>query len=145
MITINTNMRAVQERKRRMVAGLITVHEGRYAAAGVDLIMGSARFVGPRTVAVYRGDAVVRTVAGERVFLNLGTRASMPDLPGLADAGAMTHVEALELERLPGCRRRCSVVYCATRSSRIRLLPKAWPRCSRTCPGTDDARAEARK
>src|SRR5262249_15919890 len=37
----------------------------------------------------------------ERVFLNVGTRASIPDVPGLAAAGPMTHVEALNLERLP--------------------------------------------
>lgn len=98
---ISTDMEAVRERKRRMVAELITVHVGRYDAAGVELIMGTARFVGPRTVAVHRGDGPVRTVVGDRVFLNVGTRATIPDIPGLGDAAPMTHVEALELERVP--------------------------------------------
>jgi pyruvate/2-oxoglutarate dehydrogenase complex dihydrolipoamide dehydrogenase (E3) component len=40
-------------------------------------------------------------ISGERVFLNLGTRASLPDVPGLIDAAPMTHVEALNLERVP--------------------------------------------
>src|SRR5262249_58196153 len=35
------------------------------------------------------------------VFSNVGTRAGVPDVPGLAIAGPMTHVEALNLERLP--------------------------------------------
>ena len=35
------------------------------------------------------------------MFLNVGTRATIPDVPGLSDAAPMTHVEALELERLP--------------------------------------------
>jgi pyruvate/2-oxoglutarate dehydrogenase complex dihydrolipoamide dehydrogenase (E3) component len=35
------------------------------------------------------------------VFLNLGTRATIPDVPGLADARPMTHIEILELDRLP--------------------------------------------
>jgi pyruvate/2-oxoglutarate dehydrogenase complex dihydrolipoamide dehydrogenase (E3) component len=35
------------------------------------------------------------------VFLNLGTRASVPALPGLQDVNALTHVEALELGRIP--------------------------------------------
>src|SRR5262249_22107285 len=35
-------------------------------------------------------------------FINVGTRASIPDVPGLAIAGPMTHVEALNMERLPG-------------------------------------------
>jgi pyruvate/2-oxoglutarate dehydrogenase complex dihydrolipoamide dehydrogenase (E3) component len=35
------------------------------------------------------------------VVLNLGTRATIPDVPGLAAAGPLTNVEALELDRLP--------------------------------------------
>jgi pyruvate/2-oxoglutarate dehydrogenase complex dihydrolipoamide dehydrogenase (E3) component len=35
------------------------------------------------------------------VFLALGSRATMPDVPGLATAHPMTHVEALDLDRLP--------------------------------------------
>jgi pyruvate/2-oxoglutarate dehydrogenase complex dihydrolipoamide dehydrogenase (E3) component len=35
------------------------------------------------------------------VFLSLGTHATIPDVPGLAIAGPMTHVEALNLDRLP--------------------------------------------
>ncbi|HWC90963.1 MAG TPA: FAD-dependent oxidoreductase, partial [Pirellulales bacterium] len=38
---------------------------------------------------------------GERVFLGLGSRASIPPVPGLADAKPLTHVEALNLERVP--------------------------------------------
>jgi pyruvate/2-oxoglutarate dehydrogenase complex dihydrolipoamide dehydrogenase (E3) component len=35
------------------------------------------------------------------VFLNLGTHATVPDIPGLAAARPMTHVELLDLDRLP--------------------------------------------
>ena len=35
------------------------------------------------------------------MFLDLGSRAAIPELPGLADAEPMTHVEALDLDRLP--------------------------------------------
>ncbi len=99
---IGTDMQAVQARKRRMVGDLIAIHVGRYEAAGVDLVMGTGRFVAPRTISVHRGDAPVRTITGERVFLNVGTRATLPDVPGLRAAAPMTHVEALDLERVPG-------------------------------------------
>jgi pyruvate/2-oxoglutarate dehydrogenase complex dihydrolipoamide dehydrogenase (E3) component len=99
--TIRTDMKAVQQRKRTMVEDLISVHVHRYEAAGVDLIMGNARFLAPRTVAVHREGEDTRVIAGERVFLNLGTRATLPDVPGMTDAVPMTHVEALELERVP--------------------------------------------
>ena len=42
-----------------------------------------------------------RTLRGERVFINIGTRATIPAVPGLADSRPMTHVEALNLERVP--------------------------------------------
>ncbi len=43
----------------------------------------------------------MRTLQGDRVFLNLGTHAAIPDIPGLRAAKPLTHVEALELDRLP--------------------------------------------
>src|SRR5262249_2419533 len=41
-----------------------------------------------------------RLLSGDRVFLNLGTRPSIPPIPGLA-AAAMTNIEMLELDRAP--------------------------------------------
>ena len=96
-----TNMAGVQRRKRKMVADLIQVHLDRYKASGTELVMGTARFVGPRTVEVSLNAGGSRVIAGERVFLNLGTHAVMPDVPGLAASQPMTHVEALDLDRLP--------------------------------------------
>jgi len=46
-------------------------------------------------VALKRGGT--RRFIAERLFLNLGTHAAIPDVPGLADAKLLTHVEALEL------------------------------------------------
>src|SRR6202044_315916 len=42
-----------------------------------------------------------RQLRGERVFLNLGTHATIPNVPGLAAARPMTHIELLHLDRLP--------------------------------------------
>jgi pyruvate/2-oxoglutarate dehydrogenase complex dihydrolipoamide dehydrogenase (E3) component len=98
---VNTDMPGVQRRKRAMVEDLVNVHLRRYEATGVDLIMGEARFVAPRTVTVTLNDGGTRILAGERVVLSVGTRATIPDVPGLTDARPMTHVEALDLERVP--------------------------------------------
>ena len=43
----------------------------------------------------------LRTLQGDRIFLNLGTHAAITDIPGLRAAKPLTHVEALELDRLP--------------------------------------------
>ena len=99
--TIAVDMAGVQHRKRTMVEDLINVHLARYEDSGVELIMGEARFVAPKTVRVALRDGGARTLAGTRVILSVGTRAAIPDAIGLADAGPMTHVEVLDLERLP--------------------------------------------
>ncbi|HEY6306282.1 MAG TPA: FAD-dependent oxidoreductase, partial [Candidatus Angelobacter sp.] len=92
----------VQRRKRNMVQEMIQDHLARYKASGTELIMGAARFIGPLTVEVSLVEGGTRVLAGKRVFLNLGTRAAIPDVPGLAASQPMTHVEALDLDRLPG-------------------------------------------
>jgi pyruvate/2-oxoglutarate dehydrogenase complex dihydrolipoamide dehydrogenase (E3) component len=96
-----TDMKGVQARKRAMVDGLRELHLDRFRASGAELILGEACFAGERTVDVALADGGMRRIAGERLFLDLGTRASLPEVPGLAAARPMTHVELLDLDRLP--------------------------------------------
>jgi pyruvate/2-oxoglutarate dehydrogenase complex dihydrolipoamide dehydrogenase (E3) component len=98
---LTADMRRVTARKRKMVEALVEVHLGRYEKSGVDLVMGEARFVSPRTVSVTAAGSPSRTLGGERVILSMGTRAAIPPIPGLAESSPMTHVEALDLERAP--------------------------------------------
>jgi pyruvate/2-oxoglutarate dehydrogenase complex dihydrolipoamide dehydrogenase (E3) component len=100
--SVRVDMAGVARRKRRMVNELIEVHLASFRASGAELVMGEARFTEPKTVQVTLNAGGTRLLRGERVFINVGTRATIPDLPGLAIAGPMTHVEALNLERLPG-------------------------------------------
>ena len=98
---ISVDMAQVVKRKRDMVDGLVTFHLERYKASGTELIMGSARVVAPKTVEVALNDGGTRRLIAGKLFLNLGTHASIPMVPGLADARPLTHIEALDLERLP--------------------------------------------
>jgi pyruvate/2-oxoglutarate dehydrogenase complex dihydrolipoamide dehydrogenase (E3) component len=94
------DMAGVQYRKRKMVEEEIQGHLNLYKASGAELIMGSARFIAPRTVEVSLNDGGTRVIAGNRVFLNLGSRAVIPDVPGAAAAKPMTHIQLLDLDRL---------------------------------------------
>jgi pyruvate/2-oxoglutarate dehydrogenase complex dihydrolipoamide dehydrogenase (E3) component len=98
---IRIDMAGVARRKRQMVNGLRELHLGNFKASGAELVMGEARFTELKTVRVALNAGGTRLLRGDRVILNVGTRASIPDVPGLAIAGPMTHVEALNLERLP--------------------------------------------
>ena len=101
MDSLEINMESVQRRKRMMVEEQHQLHLKLNAASGADVIMGEGRFIAPRTVEVTLGDGASRRICADRVFLNLGTRERMPDVPGLEAAQPMTHVEALDLDRLP--------------------------------------------
>src|ERR1700686_3686403 len=97
----SSDMAAVRKRKREMVEGLIAVHLDRYKASGAELVMGDAKFIGPKTIDVRLNDGGTRTLTGERIFLNLGTHTSIPSVPGLAESQPLTNIELLELDRLP--------------------------------------------
>jgi pyruvate/2-oxoglutarate dehydrogenase complex dihydrolipoamide dehydrogenase (E3) component len=99
--SMSVDMAAVQRRKRAMVQELREAHEEHTKASGAELIYGIARFVAPRTVEIELRGGGTRTIVGERVFLDLGSHAAIPEVPGLAEATPMTHVEMLELDRLP--------------------------------------------
>src|ERR1700688_1953097 len=98
---VRIDMAGVRARKRQMVDGLVNLHLDRYKATGADLILGEARFVAPRTVEVKMQDGTVGILSGDRVFLNVGTHAAIPDVPGLRAARPLTHIEALELDHVP--------------------------------------------
>lgn len=95
------DMAGVTRRKRQMIDGLMELHRHQFQSSGAELLMGEARFVGPKTVSVSLKEGSPRLLKGDRVFIAVGTRAALPAVPGLADAKPMTHVEALDLTRLP--------------------------------------------
>jgi pyruvate/2-oxoglutarate dehydrogenase complex dihydrolipoamide dehydrogenase (E3) component len=98
---VTIDMAAVRQRKRDMVKREVDLHLQNYKRTGVELIMGSGRFVAPKTLEVRLNDGGTRVLVGDQVFLNLGTHAAIPNVPGLEAARPLTHIEALELDYLP--------------------------------------------
>jgi len=99
--SIAVDMATVRRRKREMVERQVEKHMQIYKASGAQLIMGSGCFVAPKTLEVNLNDGGTRVLAADKVFLNVGTRAAIPNAPGLAEAHPLTHVEALELGYVP--------------------------------------------
>ena len=95
------NMSAVRNRKRKMVSGLNEMYLENYNKAGAELIFGTGRFVAPKTIEVTLRDGGIRRLRGTNVIISTGTRATLPPVPGLAEAQPLTHIEALELDRVP--------------------------------------------
>src|ERR1700677_442982 len=96
------DMAAVRDRKRRMVSDLNQAYLDNYKKTGAELIFGSGRFIAPRTVEVALSDGTLRRLRGANVIISTGTHAALEPIPGLAQAQPLTHIEALELDRVPG-------------------------------------------
>lgn len=95
------NMALVRDRKRRMVEGLVEMHLANYQASGAQLIIGSGRFTGTRTITVSSPDGSERVLLGKNVVICTGSRTAIDATPGLQEAKPLTHVEALELDSIP--------------------------------------------
>ncbi len=97
---IRTSLDLVRNRTASVVSEMVAFNQTGFDASGFALVIGWGRFVSPRTISVETGNGV-RTLTGDKVFINLGTTAAVPDVPGLAAADPITHVEALQLGDMP--------------------------------------------
>ena len=95
------DMSAVRNRKRKMVSGLNEMYLENYKNTGAELIFGTGRFVAPRAIEVALRDGGTRQIRGTNVIISTGTHATLPPIPGLVEAQPLTHIEALELDRVP--------------------------------------------
>jgi pyruvate/2-oxoglutarate dehydrogenase complex dihydrolipoamide dehydrogenase (E3) component len=95
------NMTGVRDHKRKMVDGLIEMHLTNFKSSGAELLIGSGRFSGPKTIEVALADGGTRTLSGENVVISTGSRATVEPIPGLIESRPLTHIEVLDLDHLP--------------------------------------------
>jgi len=94
---VRVDMRAVKARKDGVVkqsSDGVTNWIG--SMKNVTLERGHARFTGPRTVAVNG-----RTLEADKVFINVGGRALVPDIPGVKEVPFLTNTTMMEVDFLP--------------------------------------------
>ncbi|WP_041597111.1 dihydrolipoyl dehydrogenase family protein [Granulicella tundricola] len=95
------DMEVVRGRKRKMVDGLVQMHEGRFAQTGAELILGTGTFTAPRTLHVLTNTGMTRMLTAETVVISTGSRAAIDPIPGLLEAQPLTHIEMLETGQVP--------------------------------------------
>ena len=94
---VSVDMTKVAARARKIILDSRGSNESWLAGMkGLDLIRGHARFEAPKILRV--GD---RLLTAERIFLNVGGRPAIPDLPGVADVPYLTNANMVKLESLP--------------------------------------------
>jgi len=95
------DMSAVRARKRKMVSNWNEAYLDNFKNTGAEFLLGSGRFIGPKTLEATLADGTTRQLRGANVIVNTGTRAALDAIPGLAGANPLTHIEALELDQVP--------------------------------------------
>src|SRR4051812_37860252 len=86
------DMSGVRDRKRKMVSGMNEVYLNNYRNTGAEFIVGTGRFIAPRTLEVALPDGTSRQLRGTNVIVSTGTRATLGAIPGLAEVQPLTHI-----------------------------------------------------
>lgn len=94
---VDVDMKAVAARADRIIRDGRAGNESWLSGmANVELIRGHARFEGPDVVAVED-----ERLTAPRIFINVGGRAVVPDMPGLDQVRVLTNTDIVALDTLP--------------------------------------------
>jgi pyruvate/2-oxoglutarate dehydrogenase complex dihydrolipoamide dehydrogenase (E3) component len=94
---VSVDMKRVKARKDAVVESSSKGVEARLRKLdGCTVYQGHARFVSPREVAVGS-----ERLAAERIFINVGGRPAIPEMPGLGEVGYFTSSSMMDLDFLP--------------------------------------------
>lgn len=95
--SVSVDMAKVKARKDEiMLNDRNGVHDWLQSMNGCTIVRGHARFEDPHTLRV--GDQLLQA---DKIFLNVGGRAVVPNIPGLAEVEFLTNVSILELDTVP--------------------------------------------
>jgi pyruvate/2-oxoglutarate dehydrogenase complex dihydrolipoamide dehydrogenase (E3) component len=99
---VAVDLEKVRERKRAMVEDFSGgARRGLEEQENLDLIFGEASFASTREVRVAARDRGELRLIAPLVFINTGTRAKIPAVPGLDEVPYLTHTTIMELDRVP--------------------------------------------
>jgi pyruvate/2-oxoglutarate dehydrogenase complex dihydrolipoamide dehydrogenase (E3) component len=98
---VTVDMVSVRQRKRDIVDSFRTGGEKRLHDAGVEVIMGEARFTSPKELEVnLNGGETVRLTA-DNIFINVGARPANPPIEGLDSVPTLNSTTIMELDEVP--------------------------------------------
>ena len=99
---ITVDMQKVRQRKRDIVDSFRNGAQSRIERTpNLDLIFGDASFTDPKAIAVRMNDGTQRELTANYFFLNVGTRAAVPQLDGLDGVPFLDNASIMELDVVP--------------------------------------------
>ncbi len=94
---IQLDMKAVQARKKRVVATLKKGVEGMLKRAGVEIVNAEARLIGRGRIA-----AAGKEYGAENILIATGSIPAVPPVPGIGGDGVLDSTGILDLDEIPG-------------------------------------------
>lgn len=100
--TVSVDMGKVRQRKRDIVDSFRSGSERRIQETeGLELILGEARFRGPKTLDVDLKGGGRRSIRADLIFLNTGARPVIPKIEGIDGVPVLTSTSVMELDTVP--------------------------------------------
>ena len=98
---VMVDMKKVRQRKRAIVRSFSGGNEKKLKKNGVEIIRGEGRFTGPGKIEVLSAQGEVRSLRGDLVFINTGTRPHIPQIEGLCSCHILDNATIMELDEVP--------------------------------------------
>jgi pyruvate/2-oxoglutarate dehydrogenase complex dihydrolipoamide dehydrogenase (E3) component len=98
---VEIDMGVVRQRKRDIVDEFRTGNEQRVADSGAELLMGTARFTGERTISVDLNDGNRRDITAPVIVINTGERPAAPPIERIDTVPWLTSTTVMELASAP--------------------------------------------
>ena len=98
---VSVDMVAVRQRKRDIVNSFRTGGEKRLHDAGVEVIMGEARFAGRKDLEVRLNSGETVRLSANNIFINVGARPATPPVEGLDSVPTLNSTTIMELDEVP--------------------------------------------
>ncbi|HCI80978.1 MAG TPA: FAD-containing oxidoreductase, partial [Ktedonobacter sp.] len=99
---ISIDMTVVRKRKRDIVDSFRSGSESRIKQTeGVDLLMGEASFIGPKTIEVHMNTGETRQLTANLIFINTGERPAIPHVEGIEQVPTINSTTIMELDTVP--------------------------------------------
>jgi pyruvate/2-oxoglutarate dehydrogenase complex dihydrolipoamide dehydrogenase (E3) component len=100
--TVGVDLAEVHRRKQKIVEEFRAGGQRRLEKArNVELILGEARFTGPKAVEVRLTVGGARTLTADNIFINTGARPAKPRIAGLDSVKALDSTSIMELQQVP--------------------------------------------
>src|SRR5450759_5094446 len=100
---VTVDMTKVRQRKRDIVESFRNGSQSRIEATeGVDLLMGEARFTGPKALEVRLNSGQAQQITANTIFINAGAHPSKPTISGIDTVPVLDSTSIMELDSVPG-------------------------------------------